>query len=56
VFSLGLDSVVFRDACQAMADALDEGARGTKFTRPEKKDWGFTGSPTRLTVQQTKTH
>jgi hypothetical protein len=41
VFSIGLDSVVFRDACQAIADALDKGARGTKFTRPEKKNWGF---------------
>ena len=41
VFSLGLDSVVFRSACQAMADALDTGAHGTKFTRPEKKNWGF---------------
>jgi 2-keto-3-deoxy-L-rhamnonate aldolase RhmA len=42
VFSIGLDAVVFRSACQAIADALDKGAQGTKFTRPEKKDWGFT--------------
>ncbi|MCJ1334599.1 hypothetical protein MMC10_011311 [Thelotrema lepadinum] len=41
VFSLGLDSVVFRDACQGMADALDQGAKGTKYKRPAKQDWGF---------------
>src|SRR4029077_7108303 len=41
VFSIGLDSVVFRDACQAMADALDKGAGGPRLTRPEKKNWGF---------------
>ena len=41
VFSIGLDAVVFHDACHAIADALDNGVRGTKFTRPEKEDWGF---------------
>ena len=44
VFSLGLYSVAFRSACQAMADALDKGAQGTKFTRPEKKNWDFTAA------------
>jgi hypothetical protein len=45
VFSIGLDAVVFRSACQAMADAVDKGARGAKFTRPEKKNWGFAVKP-----------
>lgn len=45
VFSLGLDSVVFRSAYQAMADALDKGAHGTEFTRPENKNWDFAASP-----------
>jgi hypothetical protein len=45
VFSIGLDAVVFRSACQAMADALDTGVRGTKFSRPEKKNWTFAPLP-----------
>jgi 2-keto-3-deoxy-L-rhamnonate aldolase RhmA len=45
VFSIGLDAVVFRSACQAMADALDKGTQGTKFSRPQKKNWGFAPLP-----------
>src|SRR5260370_1925003 len=41
VFSICLESFVFHDACQAIADALGQGARGTKFTRPAKKERGF---------------
>jgi 2-keto-3-deoxy-L-rhamnonate aldolase RhmA len=40
-FSIGLNRVVSGDACQAIADALDKGARGTRLTRPQKKNWGF---------------
>ena len=42
VFSLGLDSLGFRSFCQQMVDALDQGVAGTEFTRPPKRDWGFT--------------
>ena len=44
VFSLGLDSVVFRNACQSLADALEAGVKETQFKRPAQPDWGFKAS------------
>ena len=41
VFSIGLDPLGFRSFCQQMADVVDKGVNGTGFTRPPKRDWGF---------------
>ncbi len=42
VFSLGLDSLGFRSYCQQMVNSLDQGVVGSRYTRPPKRDWGFT--------------
>ena len=41
IFSLGLDSLGFRSYCQQMVNALDQRVAGSNYTRPPRRDWGF---------------